>query len=67
MGSAVHQLVNASVAVVFSIGMFLAAHLFTEYRSGRMPAITIAQPSIAATGRTPDDGALSANWGNGAI
>jgi hypothetical protein len=67
MDSAVHQVASASVAALFSIGMFLAAHLFTEYRSSRMPAITIIQPSVAAVGRAADSGSFAANWGNRAF
>jgi hypothetical protein len=43
---AVHQLMSASLAAVFAIGMLVAAHLFTEYRSSRelsmvtMPSLT---------------------------
>jgi hypothetical protein len=37
----IHQLMSASVAAAFSIGMLLAAHLFTEYRSSREALITI--------------------------
>jgi hypothetical protein len=67
MGSAVNQVASASVAAMFSIGMFLAAHLFTEYRSSRMPAITIIKPPIAAVGGTSESGSLSANWFDGAL
>jgi len=42
---AMHQLISASVAAAFSIGMMLAAHLFTEYRSSREALITIT-PSL---------------------
>src|ERR1700744_673894 len=38
---AMHQLMSASVAAAFSIGMLLAAHLFTEYRSSREAPIAI--------------------------
>jgi hypothetical protein len=38
---AMHQLMSASVAAVFSIGLMLAAHLFTEYRSSREASITV--------------------------
>ena len=42
---AVHQLMSASIAVAFSIGMMLAAHLFTEYRSSREAPIAFT-PSL---------------------
>ncbi len=42
---AMHQLMSASVAAAFSVGMMLAAHLFTEYRTSREAPITI-KPSL---------------------
>ena len=38
---AMHQLMSVSVAAVFSIGMLLSAHLFSEYRSAREAPITV--------------------------
>jgi len=74
MDSAVHQLASASVATAFSIGMIFAAHLFTEYRSSRMPAVSIARPlagSLHAGSRlsieSVDFRSLSVNRSNGAI
>jgi hypothetical protein len=43
---AMHQLMNASITAAFSIGMLLAAHLFTEYRSSREVFIK-TMPSLA--------------------
>lgn len=41
---AMHQLMSASVAAAFSIGMLLSAHLFTEYRSSREALIKVTPP-----------------------
>jgi hypothetical protein len=38
---AMHQLISASVAAAFSIGMMLAAHVFTEYRSSQQTLTTV--------------------------
>jgi hypothetical protein len=40
---AMQQWISASLAAVFSAGMLLSAHLFTEYRSSRQMPITISQ------------------------
>ena len=45
---AIHQLMSVSVAAAFSIGMMLAAHLFTEYRSSREALIMITPSHQAA-------------------
>jgi hypothetical protein len=67
MDSAVHQVASASVAAVFSMSMLLAAHFFTEYRSSRMPAITLVRPPMAAVARTTGNGLIVAEGYNGAI
>jgi hypothetical protein len=43
---AVHQLMSASLAAVFSIGMLVSAHLFIEYRSSREAPAWISRPFI---------------------
>ena len=69
MGSAVHQLASASIAAVFSLGMLFAAHLFTEYRSGRVAALVpVPQRAIALEMPSRFDGnSFPADGRNGAI
>jgi hypothetical protein len=43
---AVHQLMSASLAAVFFVGILLSAHLFTEYRSSREVPFAVTRPSI---------------------
>jgi hypothetical protein len=40
---ALHQLASASLVAAFSIGLFVAAQLFNEYRSARSPAVTFVE------------------------
>jgi hypothetical protein len=40
MGAA-HQLISASLAAVFCVGMWLSAHFFMEYRSSREAPVTL--------------------------
>jgi hypothetical protein len=42
-----HQLMSASLAALFSIGMLLSAHLFTESRSLRQVPLSVPQKAIA--------------------
>jgi hypothetical protein len=69
MESAVHQVASASIAAVFSVGMLLAAHLFTAHTSSRTSAVMSGQrPGAAASTRSRiDANSLSVNWRNGAI
>jgi hypothetical protein len=61
---AIDQLVSASLAALFSIGMLIASHAFIEYRSARSPAVNAIQPIrlFSHGARIPDgpgfDGAL---------
>ena len=69
MESAVHHLASASIAAVFSIGMLLAAHLFTEYTSRRTFAIASVQRPVAGLTLQSrgDVNSVSVTWRNGAI
>jgi hypothetical protein len=40
---AVHQLLSALLAAIFSIGMLLSAHLFTDYRSSREAPVSVSR------------------------
>lgn len=40
---AMHQLASASLAALFSVVLFVTAHLFIDYRSARSPAFTFTE------------------------
>lgn len=42
-----HQLASASLVAAFSIGLFLTAQFFNDYRSTHHPAITFAARTLA--------------------
>jgi hypothetical protein len=44
---AIHQLMSASLAALFSLGMLLSAHLFTESRSSRQAPLIIPYHMVA--------------------
>ena len=47
---AIDQLASASLAVLFSIGLLIASHVFIEYRSSRSPTVSVVQPIRLLTG-----------------